>query len=156
MGVSFPRGRLQWGLTGLLVVTVASVVVGAWCSCRSRDGSLRSPQGRIGGICDEERQLCEDTEQLWRGIVERHDEQCDEKIAGRDRTIEALEERVKPCCPDGCEKELAYREYLFQSQRNYFRKQLKDRCGVHHPPAPDDDELVDFSQQIEEEDEEEF
>lgn len=145
MSLPLPRGRLQWGLTGLCVALVAVVVlVGAW---GAGDGVAREASIKSGfpDLCAEERKANEEQREIHKGIVERHDERCEEKLATKDDTISALESRIRPCCPEGCEKRLAYKDWRYESQTAYYKKWIKLHCGKWIEPT--DAELKAFAEE---------
>ena len=53
-------------------------------------------------------------------------------------------ERVEacPCCPNGCGKELVYKDFLYQAQGTYYKKWIKVHCGKRVEPT--EKELVEL------------
>lgn len=135
VSVPVPRGRLGWVLMAFILVLLACAVTWSVLAGRKRDGLQKARETHLAGICAEERKAGEDLQDVFEGIVARHDERCAEDVAARERTISALQERVKPCCPARCEKELVYKDWLFESQRNYYKKWIKLHCGKWIEPT---------------------
>lgn len=74
----------------------------------------------------------------------RHKANYDFWFAQKDATIEALKDRVKPCCPLGCERELVYKDYLYQAQATWYKKFIKEKCGKSRAPEPTEKELQPY------------
>lgn len=132
--------RVDWRVVSVVEGGLLLAVVGlglVWILAST--GHSANPS--LAPICAAERQACEEAERQYEKLRDRDKEHCQVCLDQRDATIAALEERVKPCCPLGCERELLYKDYLFTAQRTYYKKHLKKVCGVHRPPEPTENEL---------------
>jgi len=135
VSVPVPRGRLGWAFVALILALLASAVAWSVLAGKKKEGLQKAREAHLAGICAEERKACEDLPDVFEGIVARHDERCVADVAARERTISALQDRVKPCCPEGCEKELVYKDWLFESQKTYYKKWIKVHCGKWVEPT---------------------
>lgn len=156
--VPVPRSRAEIIATSVyLVLVLGTTFVGAVMA----PGTDKEPMldaGNLREINEVERKSHLDAKRQYEEMAERQKKRCDEKLAKWDKEREALQEQLDacPCCPGGCEKELIYKDYLFQSQATYYRMILKKHCGMRRPPDPDEKEIKSFAEKIEEEDEEVF
>mgnify|MGYP001090451894 CR=1 FL=1 len=139
MGLPIPRSKLEWALYGSCTLLVGAVAF--YAALSSRDGVEVS--STVGEVNEVERQSYLDAKRQYEKMKVRQKERCDEKIAICNKEKENLQERVDvcPCCPGGCEEELVYKDWIFQSQATYYKKILKKHCGVRHPPDPGEKEL---------------
>lgn len=155
MSVPLPRGKLGIGISaGLVALVILVTTLGAISGARDRE-MRREAMAFQEEMCAEEKKGCEEARRQYEEMKVRQKKLCQDKIDQRDRTIEALEDRVKPCCPLGCERELVYKDYLFQAQATYYKKHLKKVCGVKRPPDPDEKELKKFAKEEMEDEEDE-
>lgn len=158
MSAPLPRGRLQWGISAFLFVLLVVFVTIGVLKGEPRTVDPTDEKDPWHPICASMCESHDDARRQYEEMAERQKERCSEKIAQWDKEREVLLERVEmcPCCPNGCDKELIYKDYLLQSQATYYRMILKKHCGVRRPPDPDEEELKSFAEQIEEEEDEVF
>jgi len=137
----------------MFVLLMVTLVVGA---ISGGDEGMGDPDEF--DFCAEEKKACEESKLLYEEMRQRQKKRCDDRIEQWEKERETLTEAVKrcPCCEGGCTKELLHKEYLLQSQATYYKKHLKNVCGVKRPPDPDEKELEKFMKEIEEEEEEMF
>lgn len=158
MSVPLPRGKLGiWISSGLLALAILVTTLGAIFGARDRKLRHEATAFR-DEMCAEEKKGCEDAKHQYETLAKRAEERAAEKIEWYKKQNEALRERVAvcPCCPNGCDRELIYKDYLLQSQATYYKKHLKKVCGVKRPPDPDEKELKKFMDEMDEEEDEVF
>lgn len=148
--VATPRSWREFVLHVSCIVVVALVVFAGSVAHRPEGASLVV----VDDVAEAERQSYLDAKSQYEEMRARQKERCDEKLAEWEKERKDLEERVKPCCPMGCERELIHKDWLFQSQATYYKQHLKKVCGVRRPPDPDEKELKKFMAAVEDEEEE--